>query len=100
MKVTVESIHKANRRMAQIAANETLGDGYDRMAKIAEVWAPITDATDPMTLPPSMTPDFRQLDENFVGFTHDGRLIGWGPKRSMPGSEKTWCELIVIQPNR
>jgi hypothetical protein len=100
MKVTVEIIDEANRLMAQIAANEMLGDGHDRLAKMAKVWAPITDSADATILPPSMQPLFRQLDADFVGAIHDGRLIAWGPKRAMPGTEKTWRELIVIQSNR
>jgi hypothetical protein len=99
MKVTVETIDEANRLMAEIAANEMLGDG-DRLAKMAQVWAPITDSADATILPPSMQPLFRQLDADFVGAIQDGRLIAWGPKRAMPGTEKTWRELIVIQSNR
>lgn len=100
MKVTVETIDEANRLMAQIAANEALGDGPHRLAKMAEVWAPITDCADATNLPASMKPVFRQLDTDFVGAISDGRLIAWGPQRPMPGTEKTWRELIVIRSNR
>jgi hypothetical protein len=98
--VTVETVEEANRLMARIAADEALGDGRYRTAKMVEVWGPITELTDSTILPPSMKPVFRQVDEDFMGVTHDGHLIAWGPKRPMPGTEMTWRELIVIRPNR
>jgi hypothetical protein len=41
MKVTAATIDEANRRMAEIAADESLGDGYIRRAKMTQVWWPI-----------------------------------------------------------
>jgi hypothetical protein len=100
LRVTVETVEEANRLMARIAANEALGDGPHRTAKMAEVWGPITDATDSAVLPPSMKPVFRQIEEDFIGITHDGHLIAWGPKRPMPGTDMSWRELAIIRPNR
>jgi hypothetical protein len=100
LRITVKTVEEANRLMARIAADEALGDGSHRTAKMAEVWGPITESTDSAGLPLSMRQVFRQIDEDFMGVTHDGHLIAWGPKRPMPGTDMSWRELIVIRPNR
>jgi hypothetical protein len=86
MKVTAATIDEANRRMAEIAADDSLGDGYIRRAKKTQVWWPIMNATDRPEIP-------RGMSDDFVGYTDDGQQIVWGQKRSMPGTEMKWREL-------
>lgn len=93
MKVTAATIDEANRRMAEIAADESLGDGYIRRAKMTQVWWPIMSATDRPDTPTGMFDDF-------VGFTDDGQRIVWAQTRLMPGTGVKWRELAVVGPKR
>lgn len=93
MKVTTATIEEANRRMAEIAADESLGDGYIRRAKMTQVWWPIMSATD--------SPDTSiGMFDDFVGLTDDGQQIVWAQTRPMPGTAVKWRELAVIGPRR
>jgi hypothetical protein len=93
MKITTATIAEANRRMAEIAADESLGDGDIRMSKMANVWWPIMNATDRPEIP-------RGMSEEFVGYTDDGQQIVWGQKRPIPGTEMKWRELALSGPQR
>jgi hypothetical protein len=93
MRITTTTIAEANRRMAEIAADESLGDGDMRMAKMATVWWPIMNATDRPEVP-------RGLADDFVGYTDDGQQIVWGRKRPMPGTDMKWRELALSGPQR
>jgi hypothetical protein len=93
MKVTAATIDEANRRMAEIAADESLGDGYIRRAKMTQVWWPIMSATDRPDTPIGTFDDF-------VGFTDDGQRIVWAQTRLMPGTGVKWRELAVVGSKR
>jgi hypothetical protein len=93
MKVTAATIAEANRRMAEIAADESLGDGYIRRAKMTQVWWPIMRATECPDTPMGMFDDF-------VGVTDDGQQIVWAQTRPMPGTGVKWRELALVGPRR
>lgn len=100
MRVTAETVAVANRRLAEIANDLSIGDGCARLAKMAEVWGPISDSADSMDIPGGRKGVLGRFGDDFVGVTHDGHMIVWGQPRPMPGTEVRWRELIILGPQR